>query len=37
MIASVDSGRVKVVLDNGTGRPTTTAAGLIADVFGYFT
>ena len=37
VIASVDSGRVKVVLDNGTGNPTTTAAGLIADVFGYFT
>jgi len=25
------------VLDNGSGRPTTIAAGLIADVFGYFT
>jgi hypothetical protein len=37
VIASVDGGRVKVILDNGTGRPTTTAAGLIADVFGYFT
>ena len=37
VIASVDGGRVKVVLDNGSGRPTTTAAGLIADVFGYFT
>jgi hypothetical protein len=36
VIASVDSGRVEVVLDNGTGTPTT-AAGLIADVFGYFT
>jgi len=37
VIASVDGGRVRVVLDNGSGRPTTIAAGLIADVFGYFT
>ena len=37
VIASVDAGRVKAVLDNGTGQPTSTAAGLIADVFGYFT
>ncbi len=37
VIASVDGGRVKVVLDNGSGKPTTLAAGLIADVFGYFT
>lgn len=37
VIASVDNGRVKVVLDNGSGQPTSVAAGLIADVFGYFT
>ena len=37
VIASVDGGRVQVVLDNGSGKPTTVAAGLIADVFGYFT
>jgi len=37
VIASVDGGRVKVLLDNGSGKPTTVAAGLIADVFGYFT
>jgi hypothetical protein len=37
VIASVDGGRVKVVLDNGSGQPTSIAAGLIADVFGYFT
>lgn len=37
VIAGVDGGRVKVVLDNGSGEPTSVAAGLIADVFGYFT
>jgi hypothetical protein len=37
VIASVDNGRVRVVLDNGSGNPTSIAAGLIADVFGYFT
>ena len=37
VLASVDGGRVHVVLDNGTGKPTSIAAGLIADVFGYFT
>jgi hypothetical protein len=37
VIASVDAGRVRVVMDDGTGQPTSTVGGLIADVFGYFT
>jgi len=37
VIASVDAGRVRVVMDDGTGQPTSTVADLVADVFGYFT
>ena len=29
--------RVRVVMDDGTGQPTSTVADLVADVFGYFT
>jgi hypothetical protein len=37
VISAVDGGRVRVVMDNGSGQPSGPAGALIADVFGYFT